>query len=37
VYERAGFTAVRVFMHSTNGGDWEFVEMRRPADVVPQT
>jgi ribosomal-protein-alanine N-acetyltransferase len=31
VYERAGFTAVRVFMHSTNGGDWEFVEMRRPA------
>jgi ribosomal-protein-alanine N-acetyltransferase len=31
VYERAGFTPVRVFMHSTNGGDWEFVEMRRPA------
>ena len=31
VYERAGFTAVRVFMHSTNGGDWEFVEMQRPA------
>lgn len=31
VYERAGFTAGRVFMHSTNGGDWEFVEMRRPA------
>lgn len=31
VYERAGFTAVRVFMHSTNGGNWEFVEMRRPA------
>jgi ribosomal-protein-alanine N-acetyltransferase len=31
VYERAGFTRVRVFMHSTNGGDWEFVEMRRPA------
>jgi [ribosomal protein S18]-alanine N-acetyltransferase len=31
VYERAGFTAVRVYMHSTNGGDWEFVEMRRPA------
>jgi [ribosomal protein S18]-alanine N-acetyltransferase len=30
VYERAGFTSVRVFMHSTNGGDWEFVEMRRP-------
>jgi [ribosomal protein S18]-alanine N-acetyltransferase len=31
VYERAGFTAVRVFMHSTNGGEWEFVEMSRPA------
>jgi [ribosomal protein S18]-alanine N-acetyltransferase len=31
VYERAGFTAVRVYMHSTNGGEWEFVEMRRPA------
>jgi [ribosomal protein S18]-alanine N-acetyltransferase len=31
VYERVGFTPVRVFMHSTNGGDWEFVEMRRPA------
>jgi len=31
VYERAGFTPVRAFMHSTNGGDWEFVEMRRPA------
>jgi ribosomal-protein-alanine N-acetyltransferase len=31
VYERAGFTAARVFMHSTNGGEWEFVEMRRPA------
>jgi ribosomal-protein-alanine N-acetyltransferase len=31
VYERAGFTPVRVFMHSTNGGEWEFVEMRRPA------
>ena len=31
VYERAGFTAVHVFMHATNGGEWEFVEMRRPA------
>ena len=31
VYERAGFTAVRVYMHSTNGGEWEFVEMERPA------
>lgn len=31
VYERAGFTAVRTYMHYTNGGEWEFVEMRRPA------
>ena len=31
VYRRAGFAAVRVFMHSTNDGDWEFVEMRRRA------
>ena len=31
VYERAGFAPVRVYMHSTNGGQWEFVEMRRPA------
>lgn len=31
VYKRAGFARVRVFMHSTNGGDWEFVEMRRLA------
>jgi ribosomal-protein-alanine N-acetyltransferase len=31
VYERAGFTPVRIFMHETNGGEWEFVEMRRPA------
>jgi ribosomal-protein-alanine N-acetyltransferase len=31
VYKRAGFAPVRVYMHSTNGGDWEFVEMRRPA------
>jgi [ribosomal protein S18]-alanine N-acetyltransferase len=30
VYERAGFAAVRVYMHSTNGGEWEFVEMERP-------
>ena len=33
VYERAGFSAVRVYMHSTNGGEWEFVEMERPAAV----
>jgi [ribosomal protein S18]-alanine N-acetyltransferase len=31
VYERAGFAPVRVFTHSTNGGEWEFVEMQRPA------
>jgi [ribosomal protein S18]-alanine N-acetyltransferase len=31
VYERAGFAATRTYMHHTNGGDWEFVEMRRPA------
>jgi len=31
VYERAGFVPLRVYMHSTNGGEWEFVEMRRPA------
>ena len=27
VYERAGFALVRTYMHSTNGGEWEFVEM----------
>ena len=27
VYERAGFVAVRTYMHRTNGGEWEFVEM----------
>jgi [ribosomal protein S18]-alanine N-acetyltransferase len=31
VYERAGFVPVRTYMHHTNGADWEFVEMRRPA------
>ena len=31
VYERAGFEAVRVYTHETNGGEWEFVEMERPA------
>lgn len=31
VYERAGFAAIRVYMHSTNGGEWEFLEMSRPA------
>jgi ribosomal-protein-alanine N-acetyltransferase len=29
VYERVGFAPVRVFTHQTNGGEWEFVEMRR--------
>jgi ribosomal-protein-alanine N-acetyltransferase len=31
VYERAGFARVRVYMHSTGGGEWEFLEMCRPA------
>jgi [ribosomal protein S18]-alanine N-acetyltransferase len=31
VYERAGFARVRVFTHWTNGGEWEFIEMRRSA------
>jgi ribosomal-protein-alanine N-acetyltransferase len=31
VYERAGFTRVRAYMHSTNGGEWEFLEMGRSA------
>jgi Acetyltransferases, including N-acetylases of ribosomal proteins len=31
VYERAGFETVRSFNHRTNGRDWEFIEMRRPA------
>ena len=31
VYERAGFARERVYMHSTNGGEWEFLEMSRPA------
>jgi ribosomal-protein-alanine N-acetyltransferase len=31
VYERAGFARVRVYMHSTAGGEWEFLEMARPA------
>jgi ribosomal-protein-alanine N-acetyltransferase len=36
VYERAGFVAERVYMHATNGGDWEFAEMRRPAGARPE-
>jgi [ribosomal protein S18]-alanine N-acetyltransferase len=31
VYERAGFAHVRVYMHSTAGAEWEFLEMSRPA------
>jgi ribosomal-protein-alanine N-acetyltransferase len=31
VYERAGFVTIRVFNHRTNGGEWEFIEMRRPS------
>jgi hypothetical protein len=31
VYERLGFVPVRVFTHRTNGGEWEFTEMRRAA------
>jgi [ribosomal protein S18]-alanine N-acetyltransferase len=31
VYERAGFRRERVYMHRTNGGEWEFLEMSRPA------
>jgi [ribosomal protein S18]-alanine N-acetyltransferase len=27
VYERAGFVPIRVYMHSTNGAEWQFVEM----------
>ena len=31
VYERAGFSATRVYLHSTNGREWEFVDMERRA------
>jgi [ribosomal protein S18]-alanine N-acetyltransferase len=31
VYERVGFAVVRTYTHHTNGADWEFVEMQRPA------
>ena len=31
VYERAGFERVRAYTHTTNGKEWEFVEMRRSA------
>lgn len=31
VYERAGFIAVRTFLNRTNGSEYEFLEMTRPA------
>jgi [ribosomal protein S18]-alanine N-acetyltransferase len=31
VYERVGFSAVRISSHSTNGAEWEFIERERPA------
>jgi len=31
LYERAGFTRKRTYVHSTNGGEWQFLEMSRPA------
>ena len=31
VYERAGFARGRVYMHCTNGAEWEFIEMSRSA------
>lgn len=31
VYERAGFTRTRAYLHETNGGTHPFVEMERPA------
>jgi [ribosomal protein S18]-alanine N-acetyltransferase len=31
VYERAGFARGRIYMHWTNGAEWEFIEMSRPA------
>ena len=31
VYERAGFVRERVYMHTTNGAEWEVLEMSRPA------
>jgi ribosomal-protein-alanine N-acetyltransferase len=31
VYERAGFTHARAYRHATNGAEWDFLELRRPA------
>jgi ribosomal-protein-alanine N-acetyltransferase len=30
VYERAGFTLARRYIHHVAGADWEFLELRRP-------
>jgi [ribosomal protein S18]-alanine N-acetyltransferase len=30
VYERAGFARERIYMHTTAGREWEFLEMSRP-------
>jgi hypothetical protein len=35
-YERVGFVRRRTYTHWTLGRDWEFIEMRRPAqDLTP--
>ena len=31
LYEQAGFTPLNTFMHQTNGGEYEFLHMIRPA------
>ena len=31
VYERAGFARERIYMHTTAGREWEFLDMSRPA------
>ena len=35
VYEREGFRISCTFVQATNGGEYEFVEMIRPAEVAP--
>jgi len=37
VYEQLGFTVEHVFLQQTNGGEYEFVEMSRPAQVDEKT
>jgi ribosomal-protein-alanine N-acetyltransferase len=34
VYERVGFVRRRTYTHWTLGRDWEFIEMRRPAELA---